>query len=44
MSVIADVIISFKGVSKTFLKYFVKFQKTKYDELRSFVVNKIVVL
>ena len=25
---------SFKGVSRTFLKYFAKFQKTKYDHGR----------
>ena len=35
---------SFKEVSKTFLKYFVKFQKTKYDGLQSSHLSKIVVL
>ena len=33
----------FKGVSKIFLKYFVKFQKTKYDGLRCSHLGKIVV-
>ena len=35
---------SFIEVSKTFLKYFVKFQKTKYDGLQSTLLSKIVVL
>ena len=34
----------FKEVSKTFLKYFVKFQKTKYDGLQSSLLSKNVVL
>ena len=35
---------SFIEVSKTFLKYFVKFQKTKYDGLQSTLLSNIVVL
>ena len=31
-----------KGVSKTSLKYFMKFQKTKYDGLQSSLLSKIV--
>ena len=30
-----------KGVSKPFIKYFVKFQKTKYDGVRDFLLSKI---
>ena len=33
-----------KRFQKCFLKYFVKFQKTKYDGVRSYLLNKIVVL
>ena len=35
---------SFKEVSKTFLKYFVKFQKNEYDGLQSSILSKIGVL
>ena len=35
---------SFKRISKTFLKYFAKFQKTKYNGVRSSLLSKIVVL
>ena len=34
---------SFKEVSKTFLTYFVKLQKTKYDGLQNYLLRKIVV-
>ena len=34
----------FKEVSKTFLKYFVKFQKTEYDEQQSSIFSKIIIL
>ena len=33
-----------KGFQKPFLKYFEKFQKTKYDAVRSSIFSKIVVL